>query len=149
MADLIHDEENENKKVDKKGKSGRSETDGSFGGGQAGAGAGIGFILSTAKSDAVKSEHRHLTAGDLIDAIVEFFSEWPMRASANLAVTWDKTKTNFKSFAIVNWVIEVGAQTVKDFMRTRQLRDTRGLQKQKGPSNNLGLGMGPLGPSGQ
>jgi hypothetical protein len=122
----------------KKKKSGSGEVQDGFGGGKAGAGAGGGIQkLSSQKDKEVKEGHRHLVASELIDAIVEFFSELPMRASANLSVTWEKTKTNVKSFAVVNWIVEFGTKTAQ-LARTRQSApDSRGLKQQKPGVGNL------------
>jgi hypothetical protein len=125
-----------------------------------GAGSGIAKMLTTRKSEQVKGEHRHLVGAELVEAIVEFFSELPMRASANLSVAWEKTKTNAKSFAIVNWIIEHGDKAVRDFIKSRDrdrgaARDSRGLQQRrpvtaqkKGPgSKGMTMMHGPAGPS--
>ncbi len=126
-----------------------------------GAGSGIAKMLTTRKAEEVKGEHRHLVGADLIEAIVEFFSELPMRASANLSVAWEKTKTNAKSFAVVNWMIEFGDKTVREFIKSRErdrggaARDSRGLQQrrpvaaQKKAPGTKGMSMmhGPAGPS--
>jgi|GEM_PF-2119288 hypothetical protein len=157
MTDPIDDENEEAERRKKKGDSGEGDSD-SWGRGKAGAGAAAGAVkLSSQKDKEVKSEHRHLMAGELISAITEFFSALPMRASANLSVNWEKTKTNVKSFAIVNWVLEFGDKAVRELARTRERgasRDTRGLQRKTAPKVRPGINMkldpsGPNGPTGQ
>ncbi len=153
MDEPTDEDENENQsRRKKKDDSGEGDSD-SFGRGKAGAGAG-GFKLSANLNNEIIKERRHLTAGTLIEAIVEFFSDWPMRASANLAVTWEKTKTNARSFAIVNWVIEFGEKTVREAALNREKnrtagRDSRGFQRKKAPAANPNLNLGPTGPTNQ
>jgi hypothetical protein len=110
--------------------------------------------LTPQKLKQVMADWRHLTAQDLIDALVEFFGENPMRASANAAVSWVKN-ANAKSFAIVNWVLEFGENAVRELVRTRERtasRDTKGLrhgQKQRpGPAGIVPGLNGPTGPTG-
>ncbi len=131
----------------KKGDSGEGDAD-SFGRGKAGAGAGI--RLSAQKTKEVGSVWTHLTASELMEAVVEFFSELPMRASANLSVTWERTQANAKSFAIVNWIMDAGHTAVRELARTRERirgagRDSRGLMMQR-PKTNMNMKPGPAGP---
>ena len=131
----------------KKGDSGEGDAD-SFGRGKAGAGAGI--RLSAQKTKEVGSVWTHLTASELMDAVVEFFSELPMRASANLSVTWERTQSNAKSFAIVNWIMDAGHSAVRELARTRERirgagRDSRGLMMQR-PKTNMRMKPGPVAP---
>jgi hypothetical protein len=129
----------------KKGKKGKGEQ------GKAGAVSG-GVKLDAQHNKEVWSVFRQLNAQELVDAVTEFFSEFPMRASANLAVTWERTKNNVKSFAIVNWAIDAGEAMVRELARTRERgmgaagRDSRGLQRQK-PKANYGINPNP-GPVG-
>ena len=138
----------------KSGDTGEGDSD-SFGRGKAGAGSGGGIKISPQKLKEVMADWRHLDVTTVVEAVGEFFADMPMRASANVSVTWEKTKANVKSFAIVNWVIEFGEKTVRELARTRERvrgagRDSRGLQRQK-PRKGAGLGMsmGPTGPTNQ
>lgn len=128
------DDEDSEANRKKKGDSGEGDAD-SFGRGKAGAASGVAR-LSPQKLKEVMANWRELKAQDLVDAVVEFFSEGPMRASANAAVSWAK-KTNAKSFAIVNWAIEAGDKAVREFTRARDRaagRDSKGFRREhKGP----------------
>jgi len=150
---LVEAEEEESKR--KKSDSGEGDAD-SFGRGKAGAGAAASVKISTQKLKGIMADWRHLDLNEVLEAVAEFFSEMPMRASANLSVTWEKTKSNAKSFAIVNWVIEFGEGMVRELARTRERtrgagRDSRGLQRQKprSPGSKLGMAAGPTGPTAQ
>ncbi len=156
MTDPIDDDNEEAAalRAKKKGDSGEGDQD-SFGRGKAGAGASGGIRLPPHKLKEVMADWRHLDVSAVVEAVAEFFSEMPMRASANLSVTWEKTKTNVKSFAIVNWVIEFGDKTVRELARTRERvrgagRDSRGFQRQRPAKARPGMGMnmGPTGPTG-
>ena len=132
----------------KKGDSGEGDAD-SFGRGKAGAGAGI--RLSAQKTKEVGSVWTHLTAGELMDAVVEFFADLPMRASANLSVKWERTQANAKSFAIVNWIMDAGHSAVRELARTRERvrgagRDSRGLMMQR-PKTSMRMKPDPVGPT--
>jgi len=82
--------------------------------------------------------------------VAEFFSDLPMRASANLVVTWERTQANAKSFAVVNWIIDAGHAAVRELARTRERvrgagRDSRGLMMQR-PKAGMAMKPGPTGP---
>jgi hypothetical protein len=125
-------------------KSGKGETDGSFGDGKAGAASGMGMLLSSAKGAQVAGEHRHLVGNSLIEALVEFCADGIRVASAQAELVWNKT------FSVVtNFVVFLK----KDLpLMARALpraigRDSRGLQKRKPPGHNLGLDLKPSGPT--
>jgi len=149
-AKLSSNEEEHERKVE---DTGEGDSD-SFGRGKAGAASGVAKI-SPQKLKEVMADWRHLDVTAVVEAVAEFFSELPMRASANLSVTWEKTKSNVKSFAIVNWMIEFGENTVRELARTRERtrgagRDSRGVQRQTTKKRGPGFGMtpGPAGPTG-
>jgi hypothetical protein len=116
------EEEAAERRRKKKGDSGEGDSD-SFGRGKAGAGAGGGIKISAQKLKQVMADWRQLDINELMDAVVEFFSEVPLRASANVLVNWVKTATSsVKSFAIVNWAMDAGRNAVRDWDRTRERR---------------------------
>jgi len=126
-------------------KGGKGESDGSFGGGKAGAGAGVGFMLSTKKNDHVKGEHRHMVGAELVEALVEFCKDGAMRASANLTVVWNK------SFAHINSFLTYCQKELPRLAQNLQRgagRDSKGLQRQKPKAPAAGLSMAPNGPNG-
>lgn len=149
------DDENEEVRRKKKGDSGEGDSD-SWGRGKAGAGAGGGIRIPPTKLKEVMADWRHLDVKAVVEAVAEFFSDLPMRASANLQVKWEQTKANVKSFAIVNWLITFGERTALELARTRDTaasRDSRGLQKQKQPVKKTpgttpNMKFGPQGPTG-
>ena len=164
MTDPIDDNDEDAERRAKKkkgGDSGEGDSD-SWGRGKAGFGASGGIRIPPQKLKEVMVDWRHLDVTAIVEAVAEFFSEMPMRASANLSVAWEKTKTNVKSFAIVNWVIEFGDRAAHELGKTRELTQNQGKGragsgarglKQKtpkapgmaGPTGN----MGPTGPTGQ
>ena len=136
----------------KKTDTGEGDQD-SFGRGKAGAGAGFAK-LPPQKLKEVMADWRHLDVTAVMEAVAEFFSDLPMRASANLSVQWERTRSNAKSFAIVNWIIEAGHAAVREMARTRErvrgagrARDSRGLGMQR-PKTGLGMKPGPTAPGG-
>lgn len=151
------DNENEETARRKKKDEGEGDSD-SWGRGKAGAGAGVGRVtrhLPPLKLKEVVADWRHLDMQALVEAVAEFFSELPMRASANLSVAWKQTKSNAKSFALVNWVISFGEKAAKDLKLTRERvkgagRDTRGLRNKRENKVRLapGVKMEPNGPTG-
>ncbi|MDR3425098.1 MAG: hypothetical protein P4M13_08540 [Alphaproteobacteria bacterium] len=137
----------------KKGDEGEGDQD-SWGRGKAGAGSAV--RITPQKLKGVMADWRYLDITAVVEAVTEFFSDLPMRASANLSVAWEKTKSNVKSFAIVNWLIAYGRKTA-ELAKTRERsrargagRDSRGLQRRR-PKTNPGMNMapGPAGPTGQ
>jgi hypothetical protein len=156
MVDPTDDEDEENPRRKKKDE-GEGDAD-SWGRGKAGAGAMAGRVtrhLPPPKLKEVMADWRHLDMGALVEAVAEFFSELPMRASANLSVAWKQTKSNAKSFALVNWVIAFGDKAAKDMKMSRERvkgagRDTRGLQnRRENKIRTPGIKMEPNGPTGQ
>ena len=142
-APLQSEEETAERKK-KKEDEGEGDSD-SFGRGKAGAASAVTTTvakLPPTKLKEVWANFRELKGQDLVDAVVEFFAEGPMRASANAAVSWVK-KANAKSFAIVNWALEAGDKAVRDFVRTRDRgagRDSRGfVQKQSTKPTKYGV----------
>ncbi|MDD3029544.1 MAG: hypothetical protein PHS57_04610 [Alphaproteobacteria bacterium] len=140
-----------------KKETGEGDTD-SFGRGKAGTASGMARrarskkTLAPARLKEVMANWRHLDMTEVVEALADFFSDWPMRASANLAVAWERTKTNAKSFAIVNWAISFGENAWKELRLVRERAvssGTRGL-KRKTTLNKpkIGMGMKPGGPSG-
>jgi hypothetical protein len=145
-------EEAAQKRAKKGGDEGEGDQD-SFGRGKAGAGAGGGIRVSPQKLKEIMADWRHLDVTAVMEAVAEFFSELPMRVSANCEVTWEKTKSNVKSFAIVNWAIEAGEKAVRELAKNRDRtrargagRDTRGLV-QRQPSTGMSMKLGPAGPT--
>ncbi len=152
MVDEIDDDEEARRK--KKKDEGEGDAD-SWGRGKAGAGAMGGKVhLPPQKLKEVMADWRHLDLAAVVEAVTEFFSALPMRASANLSVAWQQTKTNAKSFAIVNWLIKYGEKASKDLNLSREKgagRDTRGFQRDRNKRLRAtpGATMKPEGPSGQ
>jgi hypothetical protein len=142
MTDDPIDSEDENTTGHK--KSGKGETDGSFGDGKAGAASGMGMLLSTAKGAQVNAEHRHLVGDGLIEALVEFCSDGLMRATAHLTVVWEKTYTIINSF--LTFCSKELPKLARGLQRTAS-RDGRGVQKRKQPGHNLGMDLKPSGPN--
>ncbi|MFA5040782.1 MAG: hypothetical protein WC464_04015 [Bdellovibrionales bacterium] len=138
----------------KKKDEGEGDAD-SWGRGKAGAGAMAGKVrLPPQKLKEVMADWRHLDVLAVIEAVADFFSALPMRASANLSVAWQQTKSNAKSFAIVNWAIKYGEKAAKELKLSREKgagRDTRGFQKDRNKRLRVtpGANMKPEGPSGQ
>jgi len=101
MTDPIDDEEELRRKKKKGGDEGEGDAD-SWGRGKAGAGSMMSKVrLPPQKLKEVMADWRHLDLAAVVQAVAEYFSEMPMRASANLSVAWKQTK----SFAIVNWLV--------------------------------------------
>jgi len=139
------DDEDESPRKKKKGEGSTEGDSDSWGRGKAGAGAAGGKIshLSTQRLKEVMADWRHLDMAAVIQAVAEFFAELPMRASANLSVAWEQTKTNAKSFALVNWIISFGERAAKEMnlVRSRTAkRDTRGLQNKRQPRGDANPG---------
>jgi hypothetical protein len=152
MTDPTDNDEEESARRKKKKDEGEGEGDAdSFGRGKAGAGSMMGKVrLPPQKLKEVMADWRHLDVTAIIQAVAEFFSELPMRASANLSVVWDKTK----KFTIVTDLIKKGTQAARDLMLTRERtagRDARGLQKDRNKRLrvNPSATMKPEGPTGQ
>ena len=148
VADDLDEESVERKK--KRGDSGEGDSD-SFGRGKAGSGAGVSK-LPPHKLKEVMADWRHFDVAAVVEAVAEFFTEMPMRASANLSVKWERTKSNVKSFALVNWVLEFGDKTIRELAKTRERvrgagRDTRGFQRRR-PGIGMAPKLGPAGPTG-
>jgi hypothetical protein len=153
MTDPADEEASNEARRSTQGDAGEGDAD-SFGRGKAGSGARVRVArLSPQKLKEVMANWRELTAQELVDAVVEFFSEGPMRASANVVVSWTKS-ANAKSFAIVNWAIEAGDKAVRELARTRDRmagRDSKGLKRLQSPkanTNKFGLNPGMNGPTG-
>jgi len=150
MSDITDDGDDEERRKKKKKDEGEGDAD-SWGRGKAGAGSAMGRVrLPPQKLKEVMADWRHLDVDALIEAVTEFFSELPMRASANLSVFWDKTKR----FALVTDVFRAADKMVKDLKLVREKgagRDTRGFQKDrtKRLRANPTIAMKPEGPGGQ
>jgi hypothetical protein len=87
--------------------------------------------LSTEKTKQVWNDFVHHDINAIMNVVVEFFAEWPMRASAHLKVDWNKVKGNSKSFALINWTIDAGTKAVREFIRARERTrgaDVKGLR---------------------
>jgi len=134
MTDIL-DNEDEN-------AAKRKKTDGE---GDAGAGNAISRMLTTKKAQQVKGEHRRLIDSDLVEALVEFCADGIMRASAQAEVVWNKTFTVVTNF--ITFCQKELPALAKNLQRTAAARDSRTMQKQKGPGNNLGMSFGPTGPT--
>lgn len=118
MTDLTDDDEETLRSKKKVEDSGEGDSD-SWGRGKAGAGSGVSRVrrtLSPQRLKEVMADWRQLDVAALVQAVAEFFVEMPMRASANLRVVWKQTKTNTKSFALVNWLIAFGEKAGHDLM---------------------------------
>ncbi|MDD4616704.1 MAG: hypothetical protein PHW76_06290 [Alphaproteobacteria bacterium] len=121
----------------------------SWGRGKAGAGAGVSKVkrLSPDVLKKVMDNWRHLDVAAVVEAVAEFFMDLPMRASANLSVVFDKTK----SFAIINKLIAFGEQAAEELSLSRQPgtagKGTRGFQNKRAAKTSPGINMGPH-PSG-
>jgi hypothetical protein len=131
----------------KKEDEGEGDSD-SFGRGKAGAGAGMSKVkrLSPAALKTVMENWRHLDVEAVMQAVAEFFSDLPLRASANLTVAWEKT------FAVVNQVIAIGQIAAEELHLSRSRartagRDTKGLANKRAAKMRPGMDMGPR-PSG-
>jgi hypothetical protein len=147
MTDPVDENEDEARRKKKKGgDSGEGDAD-SWGRGKAGAGAG-GIKITPLRLKAVMADWRHLDVTAVVQAVAEFFNDWPMRASANLSVAWKQTKTNAKSFALINWIIEFGEKMSKDLKLVRDKRSFKNQREQK-VRPSMGMNMGPTGPTGQ
>ena len=151
MTDPIDNEEEIARRKKKKGEGeGEGDAD-SWGRGKAGAGAMAGKThLPPQKLKEVMADWRHLDIAAVMQAIVEFFGDLPMRASANLSVVWEKTK----KFTLVSDIIKVGEKAAHELNLTKERtagRDTRGFQKDRNKRLrvNPGITMKPEGPTGQ
>ncbi len=129
VSRVIVSEEDTEESAQRKRDEGEGDSD-SFGRGKAGAGAGA-IRLPPQKLKEVMADWRHLDVSAVVEAVAEFFSDWPMRAAANLSVAWTKTRANPKSFAIVNWVIEAGKSAVRELARTRERTRGAGADSRK------------------
>ncbi|MDE2030289.1 MAG: hypothetical protein KGI97_06975 [Alphaproteobacteria bacterium] len=146
MTDMTEDEDFQARRK-KGGDTGEGDAD-SFGRGKAGAGAGGGIKLSAQMMKRVVAEFRQLDVNELMDAVVEFFSE-KLRASANLVVNFAKNSSgDSKGFTVVNAVIDAGRSAVREFARTRG-NDARGLKQKQKPGFGMKPGLSPSGPTGQ
>jgi len=159
MTDM---EDTEKEELERRKKKGGDEGAGDgdpWGRGKAGAASGIAR-LPPQKLKEVMADWRHLDMNALMEAIAEFFSDLPMRASANLSVAWERTKTNVKSFAVVNWILDVGHKAAHEHNLTQKAeltgkqgtgkagKGTRGFIKRADPRVNP-KPMGPMGPGDQ
>ena len=106
--------------------------------------------LPPQKLKEVMADWRHLDFAAVVEAVAQFFSEMPMRASANLSVAWKQTK----SFAIVNWIDKFGNKAANELKAVREKgagKDSRTLQNRRDqnktarPSANMI--MKPSGPT--
>jgi hypothetical protein len=118
MTDFIDENEEEAAKRKKKDDSGEGDSD-SFGRGKAGAGAGGGRPtvqkLPAAQMREVWANFKQYVGDEVIEPFVDFCRDVPMRAAANAVVTWESVKGNVKSFAIVNWFMRTGEESVRSF----------------------------------
>ncbi|MFA4994025.1 MAG: hypothetical protein WC521_01825 [Bdellovibrionales bacterium] len=153
MTDPI-DSENEEELARRKKKKGEGEGEGdadSWGRGKAGAGAMVGKVrLPPQKLKEVMADWRHLDVTAVARAVAEYFSELPMRASANLSVAWKQSK----SFALVNWLVTYGEKAAGELRAARERvagRDSRTLQNRREQKKilrpNANLNMKPNGPT--
>ncbi len=148
MSDPTDTEAEEAEAKKKKKDEGEGDSD-SFGRGKAGAGAGVSKVkrLSPETLKKVMEDWRHLDVGAVVEAVAEFFMDLPMRASANLSVVFDRTR----SFAIINKLIAFGQKAAEELNLSRQPRtagrDSRGLQNKRAAKTSPGMNMGPR-PSG-
>jgi hypothetical protein len=148
MTDPIDDEEELRRKKKKSGDEGEGDAD-SWGRGKAGAGSMMGKVrLPPQQLKEVMADWRHLDVAAVIQAVTEFFSDLPMRASANLSVAWKQTK----SFAIVNWLVTFGEKAAAEINLAREKgagKDTRTLQNRRDQAKRARPGVNPtLNPNG-
>ena len=148
MTDPIDDDEESRRKKKKGGDEGEGDAD-SWGRGKAGAGSMMGKVrLPPQQLKEVMADWRHLDVAAVIQAVTEFFSELPMRASANLSVAWKQTK----SFALVNWLVSFGEKAAAELKHTREKgagRDSRTLQNRRDQKKFIRPGVDPtMKPSG-
>jgi hypothetical protein len=141
------DDEDERSKKKKKG-DGDSEGDSdSWGRGKAGAasGAKVGRP-SAANLKKILANWQHFEdVTQVVQAVAEFFTDVPMRASANLSVLWEKTR----GFAIVTKFMRFGKSAADDLKVSRSRaagRDTRGFQRKPAPTKKPGMNLGPRPP---
>ncbi len=103
---------------------------------------GVGIArLPPHKLKEVMADWRHLDVKAIMEAVAEFFSDLPMRASANLSVAWERTKDNVKSFALVNWILDAGEKAAQDL----ELTKTNDLSQTKETGRVGGKGKGTRG----
>ena len=147
--------EDESEQRSKVKDEGEGDSD-SWGRGKAGAGSGLSgkFGVPPNKLKEIVGDWRHLDVNAVVEAVAEFFGDFPMRASANLSVVWENVKN--KSFAIVNWVIDFGSKAADDLAVKRERertsgagRDTRRVQRRRPrtPSHGMNMAPGPSGPN--
>ncbi len=104
-------EEEKKKKTEGEGESGKGRA-----GGEGRAGSGGAPRIPVHITKAVLETWKYLNANESIGRVVEFFSELPARASANMMVTFDSVTK--QGYAVVNQVITFG-QDVISLMRAR------------------------------
>lgn len=140
MTDPIDENEEEAARRKKKKDEGEGDSD-SWGRGKAGAVSGVRH-LPPQKLKEVMADWRHLDIATVLQAVADFFSELPMRASANLSVLFDKSK----GFALVNWIISFGEKAAHNLDMTREKaagRDSRTLQNKREQKARPGVDMNP------
>ncbi|MDD3371503.1 MAG: hypothetical protein PHE27_06740 [Alphaproteobacteria bacterium] len=134
MTDPTDDNDDEDARRKKKKDEGEGDSD-SWGRGKAGSASGVTKVkrLSPEVLKRVMENWQHLDMAAVVQAVAEFFSDLPMRASANLSVAWEKTR----SFAILNKLIAFGEKAAGELNLNRERersagKDTRGLRRRKG-----------------